>query len=291
MACADRFAARSHAIDGHCGLPGAAGGGDLAACGASRHSPPEHASGTPQWPKRRPAKIAKLVANAGDRSGCAASELPSQRQPAAESTAEHGPAHDSPAARQPVALAPPRPVIELDADKEIPAASLRLQPGTIVRGKGDQRPRMLTPATGLAVTADNVRFENIDFLWRQRPEAITTPDRQALVDLRAAHAEFVGCTFQAVAAGSSELPPAVRLAGNSQRSALAPAGQVRFERCALTSVACGVDCALAAPAAVEVCNTLYLGSGALVRFSQPRRSDAPASVTLRARSRCAVPRR
>jgi hypothetical protein len=130
------------------------------------------------------------------------------------------------------------------------------------------------------VTADNVRFENIDFLWRQRPEAITSPDRHALIDLRSAHVEFVGCTFQAVAVGSFELPPAIRMTGSSQHAALAPAVQVRLQQCALQGVACGVECALAGPAAIEVSNSLHLGRGALVRFSQPRHGDSPALVTL-----------
>jgi hypothetical protein len=174
-----------------------------------------------------------------------------------------------------------RPIIELSGDREIAGGKLRLQAGAIVRGKHGERPCIAMPANGQVITADHVRFENIDFIWRQRPEEITSPDRHALLELRTNQTEFEGCTFQAQVVGSFELPAAIRLANNSQRgSALAPAVRVELDRCVIAGVACGVDCTARGPAAITARNTLYTGHGALVRFPQTRRADAPTSVAL-----------
>jgi eukaryotic-like serine/threonine-protein kinase len=181
---------------------------------------------------------------------------------------------------QPAALTH-RSVIELSDTGEIAGNSLRLQPGTIVRGKESLRPRIVVPPNGLTVTADQVRFENVDFIWRPRPEEITSPDRHALIELKTGAIEFAGCTFQAQAVDSFELPTAIRLGNNLWRgTALAPAMRVDVERCVISGVACGIDCAARGPAAIAARNTLYLGKGPLVQFSQARRVDAAASVTL-----------
>ncbi len=204
----------------------------------TRHSP-EHgaASHTPLTKAADTPKLTRLVATAA--------ADPAVRQANYQAADHPAKAHES-ASPASTAKAPP-PVIELEADKEIAGASLRLQPGTIVRGKADQRPRILAPAGGIPVSADNVRFENIDFLWRQRPEGIASAERQAIIDLRGAHAEFVNCTFQAQAGGLADLPVAVQMTGGSPRTSLAPAGQVRLEQCALAHLACGVDLRPAEP--------------------------------------------
>ena len=116
-----------------------------------------------------------------------------------------------------IADPPVRPVIELESGEEIAGGKLRLQTGAIVRGKNGERVRIAAPSTGLAVNVDRVRFENIDFVWRQRPEEIVSPERSALLDLKVGQTEFVGCTFQAEAAGSYELPTAIRLGSSSAR--------------------------------------------------------------------------
>jgi eukaryotic-like serine/threonine-protein kinase len=177
--------------------------------------------------------------------------------------------------------APSAPILQLPAASEIAGATLRLQPGAIVRGTSDQRPRVRTPANGLIIAADNVRFENIDFVWRQRPEEIVSPERHAMIDLRAPHVQFVGCTFQAVSAGTFELPVAIRCSGSSQiTTTLALALQVQLERCVLDGVSCGVECRTRAPLAIAAKNTLYLGRGPLMRFPTGRPVDAPATLQL-----------
>lgn len=185
-------------------------------------------------------------------------------------------------AKKAAAVDPPvRPVIELESGEEIAGGKLRLQAGAIVRGKNEARVRIAAPPTGLAVNVDRVRFENIDFVWRQRAEEIVSPERSALLDLKVGQTEFVGCTFQAEAAGSYELPAAMRLGSNSRGGArLQPAVGVQLERCVISGVACGVDCATTGPAAISARDTLCLGRGALVRFPQARRADAVTNVAL-----------
>jgi hypothetical protein len=133
------------------------------------------------------------------------------------------------------------------------------------------------PLSGLVVTADNVRFENIDFLWRGRATVITASDEQAIIDQRATHAEFVGCTFHALHS-DSEGPIAIRLTGARQMATLAPALRLKLDRCVLEGTACAIDCPSHSPVSVEIQDSLYLGSGSLVRFSNSRPIEAPAAI-------------
>jgi hypothetical protein len=158
---------------------------------------------------------------------------------------------------------------------------LHLQTGEIVQGKNGGRARIVMPPGGLTLTADRVRFENIDFVWHPKAEEITSPDQHALVALQASHAEFEKCTFQAEAVGSFELPAAIRIGNQLAHVApLAPAAEVQIDNCVLQEVACAVDCQAHRPAAINLHNTLYLGPGPLVKFSQGLRTDAPSAVTL-----------
>ncbi|HZZ28104.1 MAG TPA: hypothetical protein VFE46_08885 [Pirellulales bacterium] len=182
---------------------------------------------------------------------------------------------------KPPADALSRPIVELKSTTETSATAFRLPPGAIVRGKDGGRPCIATPPNGFLLTADHVRFENVDFVWRQRPEEITSPDRHALIDLQAAHVEFAGCTFQAQMVGSFELPAAIRISDKLGRStALPPAIRLQLRDCVLCGVACGVDCQTRGPASIEMHNTLYLGKGALVRFLHAPAAEVSSAITL-----------
>ncbi len=172
-------------------------------------------------------------------------------------------------------------VIELPGKSETAGATVRLLPGALIRGKNDERPRIVVPANGLIVPTDKVRFENIDFIWHQRAEEIVLPDRHAIVDLRATHVQFIGCTFQAISAGTFELPVAIRVSGSGQQTnTLTPATQIQLERCVVQGVAAGIDCRTRGPVAIAAQNTLYLGSGPWVRFSTTRATDASAKIEM-----------
>ena len=65
-------------------------------------------------------------------------------------------------------------VVELACDTEINGATLRLQSGTTVRGIGKKRPQIITPPNGIIVAVDQVRFENVDFIWRPRARRLSS---------------------------------------------------------------------------------------------------------------------
>jgi len=171
------------------------------------------------------------------------------------------------------------PIVELESDAPLAAAALRIQQGAVVRGKEKRRPTVLVPLSGMVITADSVRFENIDFLWRGRATVIAPSDEQAIIDQRAPHTEFVGCTFHALPT-DSESPTAIRLSGTRQLTTLAPALRLKLERCVFVGAACVIDCPSRAPVSIEIHDSLYLGTGSLVRFSTSRPIDAPAAIEL-----------
>ena len=89
------------------------------------------------------------------------------------------------------------PDLLLDGTRPWEGAALPLQPGQCVRGALGKRPSVVVPPAGLIVAVDRVRFENIDFVWKH------TTASAAMIELRAGHGEFHGCTFQASAAASA----------------------------------------------------------------------------------------
>lgn len=172
-----------------------------------------------------------------------------------------------------------RPVIELEIDAAIPAGTLRIQSGAVIRGKDQKRPTVLVPLSGLAVTAD-VRFENIDFLWRGRSAVIASPDEYAIVDQRTPHCEFVGCTFHVLSSDGDARPTAVRLSGARRSTTLAPAMRLKLDHCAIDGAASALTCASPGPVSIEIHDSLFLGDGSLIRFPAARPIDAPAAVEL-----------
>jgi serine/threonine protein kinase len=174
---------------------------------------------------------------------------------------------------------PPRPVIELPAKEEIQGASLRLQPGVTVRGQNSQRVRILAPPTGVLITAEDVRFENVDFIWRHNSERIIAPERSAIIEQRSRSAEFVGCTFQAAEVPPFGLPPAIRLqAAGPGATGIPPACRVRLERCHVGSVAAAVDGDSAGPMAIEIHSTLHTARSPLVRLAAFPTIEAPVAI-------------
>ena len=161
--------------------------------------------------------------------------------------------------------------------------SLRLRAGQCVRGAPGTRPLVMVPRTGLVLDAEDVRFENVDFLWDHRPQpGSTTAGQAAIVDLRRGRVEFRGCSFRS-ARRSSTPPVAVRWthpvdAGEAEMSL--PSGRLQLSNCVLRSVGAGVDCRTLGALAVELANTLQLGGGPLVRLDHCPRPDEPVLISL-----------
>ena len=186
-----------------------------------------------------------------------------------------------PAAYQQIETQPPDLV--LSADKPLTATSLDLRPGQRVCGCSGKRAVILVAQSGLIIDKENIRFENIDFLWRRTaaaPEAKNT--ELAMIQLQASGAEFHGCSFQ-IEETTPDPVTAVHWVHPTRakdvETAL-PSGRLRMADCLLRRVGVGLDCRTIGALAIEVKNTLRLGGGPLVRLDHCPQADEPASIVL-----------
>jgi hypothetical protein len=157
-------------------------------------------------------------------------------------------------------------------------ASFALHAGQTVRGQTGGRPLIAVPPEGVLVAVEDVRFENVDFVWRPSPDAPIDPERIALIDLRAASASFHGCTFQAAANERFGRPVGVAWNGPRRSGALPPAGRLQMTGCVLSGVAAAIDCRSAAPTAIKISETLDFGPGPLFRWDHAPRLDEPVEI-------------
>ena len=180
----------------------------------------------------------------------------------------------------------PPPDLVLAGDKPLNAASFELRPGQCVRGPSGRRATLDVPRGGLVVDKENVRFENIDFVWNPTPAATADEEQNvgtpAIVQLLVGNAVFRGCSFQAVG-GSDVLPAAIRWvypaqADEAERSL--PTGRIQLTDCLLQNVAMALDCRATGALGIQVSNTLYLGAGAMFRLNHCPASDEAVSIVL-----------
>ena len=166
----------------------------------------------------------------------------------------------------------------LASDGPLRITSLRLRAGQCVRGIQGKRPLVMVPPTGLVVDVEDVRFENVDFVWDHPSQAGET----AVVHVRSARAEFRGCQFRS--ARRLPAPPvAIRWThptGSDNAELSLPSGRVRLGDCVLRWVGAGVECQTRGALAVELANTLQLGGGPLVRLDHCPRPDEPVLIAL-----------
>jgi len=162
--------------------------------------------------------------------------------------------------------------------------SLEIPPGQCVRGARGRRPLVMVPRAGLPVVAEEVRFEGIDFVWNHAASADhPSAASAAIVDLRSGRAEFHGCSFRSVAGRSSPQPAAIRWthpAESGEGVSSLPSGRLQLRDCVLSRVDAAIDSRTTAALAVELTNTLHLGSGPLLRLDHLPRPDEPILVVL-----------
>ncbi len=167
----------------------------------------------------------------------------------------------------------------LDAAKPLQLDSLALEDGQCIRGKPGTRPTIYVPGNGLLVEADNVRFENIDFLYDNPGNA---PDPNALVHLETSRAEFRGCSFRVIKAWPGV--SAIRWTHREKAAdpaTLLPGGRLRFSDCVLHGVTSGIYCRCRGAVALELRNVLYLGRrGPLIQFDHYPSQEEPIRITL-----------
>jgi len=167
----------------------------------------------------------------------------------------------------------------LPCNGPVDVESLELLPGQLVRGNPGERPVVMVPHTGLLVEAENVRFEKVEFVWDHQGDL-----QAALIDLRASRVEFRGCLFRSAAESSTASPPpAVRWthpADASEAVLSLPNGRLQLTDCVMRGVSTGIDCRTVGALAVELANTLHLGSGPLIRLDHWPDQDEPVRIVL-----------
>ena len=176
------------------------------------------------------------------------------------------------------------PDLLLDAHKPWQGDAIRLQPGQCVRGTLG-RPSVMVPPGGLVVAVDRVRFENIDFVWKHPPAAAA-----AILQLRAAHGDFQGCTFQATATTATTatttataMPCAIAWTHPADAAAAGltlPSGQLKLSDCVFRNVAAAIHCRTLGALSVDMTNVLDLGGGAVLRLDHCPRIDEPLTVSI-----------
>jgi hypothetical protein len=174
----------------------------------------------------------------------------------------------------------------LAADGPLRMESLKVRAGQCVRGGPGKRPLVLVPSTGLAIDVEDVRFEDIDFVYHHSARGQAAPADQAgqgaVVQLRSGRAEFRGCTFRAMGSPAT-LPVAIRwthpVDGGDPTLSL-PSGRLQLHGCVFRQVDAAVDCRTVGALAVEITNTLQLGTGPLVRLDHCPQADEPLTVGL-----------
>lgn len=179
--------------------------------------------------------------------------------------------------------------IVLSGERPMQAASLKLHAGLRVCAAQGRRATLHVPDAGLIVDQENVRFENIDFVWigsenYDSRKDDNKNDRPAIVRLQAGRAEFRGCTFRcnAVKAGR-DAPPAIRWTHPSETAGIEtalPSGQIRLTDCMFDRVGAAVDCGAIGALDIEVVNSLHVGGGPLLRFDHYPRPDEPVAIAL-----------
>jgi hypothetical protein len=178
--------------------------------------------------------------------------------------------------------ADPRPIKLLATDRAHHLDELDLPPRCILRSANEGRPTIHVPRMGLSITAADVRFENIDFVWDHRDDSSKNArQRGALIHLFADSAEFRGCSFRATKEAAT-LPVAVLWqsgAGRDPQQSLL-AGQVKLVDCVIEGVDDGLDCHYAGALHVEAINTLFLGQGSLVALDHFPRPDEPVVLAM-----------
>lgn len=175
--------------------------------------------------------------------------------------------------------------VVLADDKPVALDAIQLRPGQCVRGEPGKRPVIVVPAQGLVIREENLRFENLDFVWESETSAAASLSATpAIVRLHAARAAFHGCSFQAI--GKVRLPPTAiawaHPSGQAASEVALPSGQIQLSDCVFRQIRVGISCQTVGAVAVEISNLLYLGTGPLVLLDHCPKLDEPVVVGLTA---------
>jgi len=164
-------------------------------------------------------------------------------------------------------------VIGLSAD-DPPLEIASLAAGQTVRGDAARRPVIDVPAEGLVVAADEIAFENVDFIAGEP----LLPGR-AMLTLHGAQTTFDGCTFDGGNAESSSLPLAI--AWNREPGGPdSISGELEIRNTTFNHVATAVGCRVVESMTCRLDNVLHPGPGPFVELDRPPEADEAVTLTL-----------
>jgi hypothetical protein len=139
----------------------------------------------------------------------------------------------------------------------------------------------------LIVQAEGVSFENIDFVVSRKrldPSSEGNESATALVQLLAARAEFIGCSFQSeVGIGGARV--AIAWTWHAKRASepadgLPEVGRLRLSDCVLRQVAAGIHCRSEDSLELSLSNTLHLGPGPMLDIGSTSALDKQLDIKL-----------
>jgi Protein tyrosine and serine/threonine kinase len=191
-----------------------------------------------------------------------------------------------------------RAELVLPAGRAVAWTDVRLRAGQVVRGPAGKRATVLVPHRGAKVDVEDVRIENVDFVFSGAATggdiaamARDEPDGPSVVHVSAYHCEFHGCTFRAdvmprrqPAAILWRLPPTADSGPAPLRG-----GQLQLTDCVMTDVAAGVRCqgsgsqnsgGQGSGLSIELTNVLHLGPGPLASLEGWPRVGETVAVRL-----------
>jgi len=202
-----------------------------------------------------------------------------------ESSARQAEPADSavvPAAYRAIASVP-RDLV-LPSERAVDAGTLVPQAGQCIRAAAGRRAVLLVPASGWAIAAEDVRFENIDFACMKSAEK---PVGGSFVHLRANRAAFRGCTFRGARESgyNAEADAAISAirwsrASDSDDGAALARRQLHLADCMFSGLAAAVDCEAGVATDIEIVNTLHVFGGPLLRCDRPPAPETPLTLVL-----------
>jgi serine/threonine-protein kinase len=169
----------------------------------------------------------------------------------------------------------------LPGDRPLYLESISPLPGQVVRGPEGQRAQVWLTRGPLALGVDDLRFENVDFMWHST--AAHSPDSpSAMFTLTSNRVRFVQCSFRTV----GDLTSAPTVVATAPRTGSTdplrlPTIVCDFENCVAFQVESMVAHQRPVALVARLSNVLVLRSRGVVRIDEPPPRDAPLTVNIR----------
>ena len=208
------------------------------------------------------------------------------------------------------------PVLELPGNRPVSADSLSFRAGHVVRAREGQRATVLVDQDGMIVTADNLTFRDVDFVWQAATsnrrtrlsdadadapssgttvgsdaadqtlgstggEAARSTMRGLIMRLAAPNARFHNCSFTVPDEGTEVTGIRWYAAVREQDKRLSLATwTLEFSNCVFRRMAVAIECGQGAARRVVMNNCLQQEGRSLVRLTTAPAVDEPVTLEL-----------